>query len=204
MVVVVCDGMTEGRTCLSAPSREGKVVALEFFESYGSSAGEGVVLVDDCRQTVVEEYATLYLRVCYRRTESQHEVELMVLELGDEFCHCGLGDVHLHMGIFAQEGCDGLGHDAGEGEGDTDVELTTHEMLEFIETQQAVVCRHQRLLGQWQKRVMNSSFAAIEKLSVSASFTKYFSCLSSIFFCSRLLFGCKYTHFCHICKAFGV
>ena len=77
----------------------------------------------------------------------------MVLELGDEFCHCGLGDIHLHMGIFAQEGGDGLGHDACEGEGDADVELTTHEMLEFIETQQAVVCRHQRLLGQWQKRL---------------------------------------------------
>ena len=89
---------------------------------------------------MVEEHTTLDLGIGDGGSEGEHEVELVVLELCDELCHCRLRDVHLHVGVLAEEGCDGLGHDAGEGESDADVELATHEVFQFVESQQAVIC----------------------------------------------------------------
>ena len=52
--------------------------------------------------------------------------------------------------LFQKSG-DGLGHDAGEGEGDPDIQLSTCQVLQFLQPLQAVVGGMERLFGKRQQ-----------------------------------------------------
>ena len=55
------------------------------------------------------------------------------------------------MVVLPKEGRDRLRHDAGEGEGDPDVQLSTCQVLQFLEPLQTVVGSMECLLGERQQ-----------------------------------------------------
>ena len=67
--------------------------------------------------------------------------------------HRRLADVHLHVRIASQEGGQRLGHDAGEREGDADVQFAAHEILQLLKAQQTVVGRADGIFGQREQRL---------------------------------------------------
>ena len=116
-----------------------------------------MVLVDDSCQLVGEEHAAFYARIVLEGTKGHDEVKLVVLESGYEVGHGRLADVDLHMRIATEKGSERLGHDARKREGDTDVEFSTHQVLQLVEPQQAVVCIENGLSGKWQQRLARLS-----------------------------------------------
>ena len=97
------------------------------------------MVVDDGCQTVMEQHLAVDPGIGSGGLEGEHEVELMVLKACYEVGHRRLRDVHHDMGVLSQEGGDGLCHDAGEGEGDADVQLPSSHVLQFLEPLHAVV-----------------------------------------------------------------
>lgn len=112
-----------------------------------------MMLVDDGCQAVVEEHAALNPGVAGGRLEGQHEIELMANESFHQVGHRRLADVDLHVRIAAQEGCQRLGHNAGKREGDSDAQVATHHILQFVQSEQTVLSRMERLDSQWQERL---------------------------------------------------